>query len=115
VALHFCITEASDCMNFSGAIALATAAVMLPQVAAAGDPEYGRRLAENWCSSCHTVAPDQRSTNRGPPFARIAQSPEFSAERLSYLLLDPHPKMAKLALSQRAIDNIASYIKSLKK
>jgi len=32
-----------------------------------------------------------------------------------YLLLDLHPKMAKLALSRRAINDIAAYILSLKK
>jgi len=102
-------------MNFAKAVPLVMAAIMLPQAAVADDPTHGRSLAENWCSSCHTVSPDQRSAGGAPSFATIAQSPDFSAERLAYLLLDPHPKMAKLALSQRAINDIAAYIKSLKK
>lgn len=103
-------------MSFARAIAVVAAAALFPKIAAAGDAEYGRTLAENWCASCHIVSAGQRPTGAGaPPFTTIAQSTEFNAERLSYLLLDPHPKMAKLALSRRAIDNIAAYIKSLKK
>lgn len=81
----------------------------------AGSPEHGRILAENWCSNCHVVSAGQSSSGRSaPPFTAIAQSSNFSADRLAYLLLDPHPKMAKLGLSRKAIEDIADYIKSLK-
>jgi len=83
---------------------------------AAGDAAYGRHLAENWCSSCHLVSAEQKPTKKvGPPFATIAQSATFNADRLAYLLYDPHPKMAKLALSRTAIGDIAAYIMSFKK
>lgn len=73
------------------------------------------RLSENWCASCHAVSAGQRPNNKGgPPFSRIAQSSDFNEERLAYLLLDPHPKMAKLALSRKAINNIAAHTMSLK-
>jgi len=81
-----------------------------------GDPEYGRGLAIRWCSSCHVVAPGEgRSVPGAPPFATIAQSPDFSSGRLARLMLAPHPNMAKLGLSRQAIDDIAAYIGSLKK
>jgi mono/diheme cytochrome c family protein len=103
-------------MNFIRTIPLLVTASLFAQIAAAADAEYGRGLAENWCSSCHVVSADQRPINSAAPtFRAIAQSPDFSAERLAYLLLDPHPKMAKLALSRRAINDIAAYILSLKK
>lgn len=102
-------------MNVAGIILLAATASLLPQRAVAGDAEYGRTLAENWCASCHVVSAGQRSTNgRAPAFGTIARSPDFSAGHLAYLLLGPHPKMAKLTLSRRAIDDIAAYISSLK-
>jgi mono/diheme cytochrome c family protein len=102
-------------MNFVRAVPLIAAALLLPQPADAGDAAYGRGLAENWCASCHVVSAGQRPTNKGAPaFATIAQSQDFNAERLAYLLLDPHPKMAKLALSRKAINDIAAYIRSLK-
>jgi mono/diheme cytochrome c family protein len=81
-----------------------------------GDAEYGRGLAIRWCGSCHLVAADQqRSMPGAPPFATIAQSGNMNGDRLAHLLLAPHPKMAKLALSRPALDDIAAYIVSLKK
>lgn len=81
-----------------------------------GDAAYGRGLAIRWCSSCHQVTADQQRSKAGaPPFSTIAQSPGFSADRLARLMLSPHPDMAKLGLSQRAVEDIAAYILSLKK
>jgi mono/diheme cytochrome c family protein len=97
-------------------VVLLVATLLFPQLAVAEDAEHGRSLAENWCASCHVVSADQRPANaRAPSFIMIAKSSDFSSDRLAYLLLDPHPKMAKLALSRRAIDDIAAYILSLKK
>jgi mono/diheme cytochrome c family protein len=82
----------------------------------AGSTARGLRLADNWCSSCHLVSPEQKTSSRGaPPFSEIAQSQTFNSDHLAYLLNDPHPKMAKLALSRRAIDDIAAYVLSLRK
>lgn len=81
-----------------------------------GDAEYGRGLAIRWCSSCHLVTADQqRSMPGAPAFATIAQSTTINGDRLAHLLLAPHPKMAKLALSRAAVDDIAAYIASLKR
>jgi len=81
-----------------------------------GDAEHGRGLAIRWCSSCHVVATGQgRSIQGAPPFAAIAQSPDFNSDRLAHLLLAPHPNMEKLALSRAAVDDIAAYIASLKR
>lgn len=81
-----------------------------------GDAEYGRGLAERWCASCHLVSAGQQHAVAGaPPFATIAQSPNFNADRLAHQLLAPHPNMAKLALSRSAVNDIAAYIISLKK
>lgn len=81
-----------------------------------GDAAYGRGLAVRWCSSCHLVTAGQQGGKAGaPPFTKIAQLPDFNANRLARLLLAPHPNMAKLALSRPAVDDIAAYIVSLKK
>jgi hypothetical protein len=102
-------------MNFARAVPPIAAVLLLSQSAHAGSPEHGRILAENWCSNCRVVSAGQSSTGRSAlPFAAIAQSSDFSADRLAYLLLDPHAKMAKLGLSRKAIEDIADYIKSLK-
>jgi mono/diheme cytochrome c family protein len=106
-------------------VALAIAAVVLPTFAghaAQGEPGYtanaahGLDLAKRWCAACHLVAPDQkRAVADAPPFATIAQRPDFNADRLARFLLDPHPKMPELPLGRRAADDIAAYIASLKK
>lgn len=102
-------------MNFARAVPAFAAVLLLSQSAHAGSLEHGRILAENWCSNCHAVSAGQSSSGRSaPPFTEIAQSPDFSADRLAYLLLDPHPRMAKLRLSRKAIENITDYIRSLK-
>jgi mono/diheme cytochrome c family protein len=81
-----------------------------------GDAAYGRGLAIRWCSSCHLVTVDQQHSMPGAPsFVTVAQSAEIDGDRLARLLLSPHPKMAKLALSRSAVDDIAAYIASLKK
>jgi mono/diheme cytochrome c family protein len=102
-------------MNFARAVPAVAASLLLSQSAHAGSPENGRILAENWCSNCHVVSAGQSSSGRSAPaFTAIAQSSDFNPDRLAYLLLDPHPKMAKLGLSRKAIEDIADYIKSLR-
>lgn len=77
---------------------------------------HGLDLAQRWCASCHLVSADQqRAVADVPPFATIAQSADFNADRLARFLLDPHPKMPELPLSRTAADDIAAYIRSLKK
>ncbi len=112
-------------MRVSKIFAFAVAACLPPTISGhaqnaetlhAGSAARGLRLADNWCSSCHLVSPEQKTPSRGaPPFTEIAQSPTFNSDHLAYLLYDPHPKMAKLALSRRAIDDIAAYVLSLRK
>jgi hypothetical protein len=60
--------------------------------------------------------PDAQSASADvPPFAAIANSPNFDPKRLAYFLLEPHPKMAQMVLSPWAADDIAAYIETLKK
>jgi len=93
------------------------AALLLSEVTSySADAGHGLDLAERWCASCHLVSPDQKRASADvPPFATIAQSPDFDAKRLAYFLLDPHPKMPQMALSRSAADDIAAYIKTLRR
>ncbi len=107
------------------AVAATGVAMVLPTFtghAAQGEPGYtanaahGLDLAKRWCAACHLVSADQkRAVADAPPFATIAQRPDFNADRLARFLLDPHPKMPELPLGRRAADDIAAYIASLKK
>jgi len=84
--------------------------------ALAADADQGGVLARRWCSSCHAVAADQKQASADvPPFAVIAQKPDFSEEKIATFLLEPHPKMPNYALSRYETADIAAYIGSLRK
>jgi mono/diheme cytochrome c family protein len=81
----------------------------------AADAGHGRTVALRWCASCHLVERDQRSaSDQAPSFATIARMPDFSATKLAFLLLIPHPNMPNLALSRTEVADIADYIAELK-
>ena len=49
------------------------------------DAEHGLDLAKRSCASCHVVsAEQQRASVDLPPFAVIAQSPNFNPDRLAH-------------------------------
>jgi mono/diheme cytochrome c family protein len=91
-------------------------AVVGPSASFAADAYKGKDIAERWCAGCHVVEREQQSpaTDQAPPFASIARKPEFGADKLAILLLEPHLNMPKLALSRTEVANLAEYILSLK-
>ena len=94
-------------------IAISTLCAVGPALSA--DADNGERLARRWCSSCHVVAPDQRTpTAEAPPFATVARRPGFDAAKLALFLLAPHPKMPDMGLSRDEAADLAEYIATLK-
>ncbi|MCC7346149.1 MAG: cytochrome c [Variibacter sp.] len=84
--------------------------------AAAADAQNGQRLAERWCASCHIVSSTQsRGADNAPSFASMAERPDFTAQRLAFFLLDPHPLMPSMSLNRKEAEDIAAYIVRLKK
>jgi mono/diheme cytochrome c family protein len=81
------------------------------EAAFAADADNGSRLAQRWCASCHIVTGTQsRGTDAVPSFASIAQREGFSADRLAFFLLIPHPIMPNMSLSRDEAQDIAAYI-----
>lgn len=82
----------------------------------AADAPNGKAIAERWCAACHVVERDQKSpaADQAPPFASIATTPDFSANKLAFLLLQPHPNMPKLVLSRQEAADLADYMLTLK-
>jgi len=77
----------------------------------AADAESGEALAKRWCTGCHVVSDEQRKgTDLAPSFASIASRPDFNEGKLAFFLLEPHPKMANMALTRDDTKNIAAYI-----
>lgn len=85
-----------------------------PAQAAEGDPIAGETLAKQWCAACHDTGHGETVKDGAPSFLEVARHPDFSRDRLKAWLSDPHPPMPKLDLSRRAIDDLISYIGSLK-
>ena len=81
----------------------------------AADAEQGKVIAERWCGGCHLVQHEQKTApaDQAPPFATIARTPDFDADKLALLLLKPHPNMPKLSLSRSEVADLAEYIRAL--
>jgi mono/diheme cytochrome c family protein len=82
----------------------------------AADAAHGGDLATRWCATCHLVEGSQKQANADvPSFAAVAAKSDFSAEKVAYFLLDPHPKMPSFPLNRTEAADIAAYISSLRK
>jgi mono/diheme cytochrome c family protein len=82
----------------------------------AANPDNGLALAQRWCATCHVVDSDQKQASADvPPFAAIARKQDFTAEKVAFFLLDPHPKMPNFPLSRNEAADIAAYIGTLRK
>ena len=79
------------------------------------EAEEGRRLAMQWCTLCHIVAPGQAGSDAAPTFDSIANRAEYSEDGLRAWLADPHPPMPNLNLSRSEIEHIIAYLRSLRR
>lgn len=96
-------------------LAILMAATAWSGVAFGADPDNGERLARRWCAPCHVVVSNQRgATSEAPPFATIANKPDFDAAKIAFFLLEPHPKMPNMSLSRTEAADLAAYIATLK-
>ena len=90
-------------------------AASLPIGAQAGDSAEGRRLALQWCTSCHVVDESQENaSDAAPPFFEIANDPSRSSAGLRAWLADPHPPMPPVNLTHRETEDVIAYLESLR-
>lgn len=84
--------------------------------ARAQDLPAGKRIAQVWCSNCHSVAVQGATTARdeAPTFLSIAQMKSTTAMSLAAFLTTPHGGMPNLTLSRREIQDLSAYILSLR-
>jgi cytochrome c len=76
----------------------------------------GRRLAEAWCATCHTIDSKAAGTaNTAPDFAAIANQPSTTELSLKVFLRSSHRNMPNLVLKPEQADNLVTYILSLKR
>ena len=108
----------NDMITLSSMIIAILASSCVPAVAQeVGDIAAGRRLAENWCSSCHVVDASSRQgvSNGAPTFPAIARMKSTTPMALRAFLQTPHSRMPDLHMSREEIDNITTYILSLRR
>jgi cytochrome c len=82
----------------------------------AGDALSGRRLAEAWCTECHSV--EQATSGKGkiaPDFTAIAQRQSTTALSLAAFLQTTHKTMPNFIIERRHADDIIAYILSLRR
>jgi cytochrome c len=81
-----------------------------------GDVASGHKLAETWCSSCHLVGAPHGTvvSNGAPTFAAIAADKAVTVLSLRAFLQTPHARMPDLHLTREEVDDLASYILSLR-
>ena len=80
---------------------------------AQGDPETGRSLALQWCTSCHVVDLEGRGTDAAPPLPMLVQQELRTPDELRGWLAAPHPPMPDLALTRQEIEDIVAYLEGL--
>jgi|SRR5450631_2248607 mono/diheme cytochrome c family protein len=98
-----------------GAAIIATAG-WSGSLAMAADADHGAELAKRWCATCHLVDGDQKQASADVlPFAAIARKPDFTPEKLTSFLLEPHPKMPNFSLSRDEAADITAYIGTMRK
>lgn len=81
-----------------------------------GDPAAGLTLALSNCAQCHVVAGRQAGPVPVgiPTFAAIARMPSTTVLSLRAYLQTPHPPMPDLALTRREMEDVISYILTLR-
>jgi|SRR5215468_795950 len=87
----------------------------------------GKTLAQQYCSACHRVAPEQAQppdvvvdtgsgpeTYQAPSFARIAARPDRTAAEVRQRIQSPHYPMREQQFIPEELDAIVAYILSLR-
>jgi cytochrome c len=82
------------------------------------DIAAGRTSARALCVNCHVVEPNAANQKTVaadiPSFKAIAEKHGQTEGALKLFMLEPHPPMPRVQLTTHELDNLASYIMSLK-
>jgi cytochrome c len=96
----------------------AALAIGIMSNAQAADVASGREVARKLCVNCHIVEPDGQQDKVMadiPSFMAIANKAGQTEDKIKGFILDPHPPMPQVQLTTNEIENVVSYIMSLKK
>ena len=93
---------------------LATSPVVAQPAQTTGDPVSGRRIAQTWCASCHSLSPGT-SSDSAPSFPDIARIPSKTDDYLRSWLTRPHAPMPDYMLARDDIEDIIAFLHTLQK
>ena len=79
-----------------------------------GDPASGRRIAQTWCVSCHSLSPGT-SSDGAPSFRDIARNPAKTDDQLRAWLTRPHAPMPDYMLARDDINDIIAFLRTMEK
>ncbi len=89
--------------------------VLAPGASSAADLIAGELLADKWCAQCHGVRADRLGPNlSAPTFPELAAEPSITEYSLRALLRAPHETMPQITFTPDEMDDIVTYIISLK-
>lgn len=76
----------------------------------------GAAVARRLCSTCHVTGAETGGTATVgvPSFRGIAVKPGQTAQRLRHTMINPHPPMPDVQLSNPEIERLIAYIDSLR-
>ena len=83
-----------------------------------GDPRAGRAFAADNCRQCHEISNGRTLLSpfaAGPAFRDVANASTTTPLSLHVFLTTSHPTMPNLILSKKEVDDVVSYIMSLRK
>jgi mono/diheme cytochrome c family protein len=103
-------------LGFLAAVTAPTLATPMPIQAqdVGGDVGSGRALARAWCAQCHRVEPGRHGIFEAD-FGEVANLSSTTALSLRVFLQSSHKEMPNVTLKPAEIDDIVSYILSLKR
>jgi cytochrome c len=81
--------------------------------ATAAETDAGAQTAQRWCVNCHSSAQTGTVAQGPPSFPTIAKSSATNAQ-LRAFLSHPHGQMPDLVLTRNEIDDLITYIRSLR-
>ena len=96
------------------AIIMASSVDLARAEALPGNPVDGEHLATAQCSTCHAVGRQCKDSQQAPSFSSIAQMRSTTSLSLHVFLVTPHANMPNYQFTQKEIDDVVSYILSLR-
>jgi cytochrome c len=79
------------------------------------DASKGAQIARQWCANCHVIGGNTAGpVPQGPPSFQMIARGGMPADQLRAFLSHPHGAMPNLSLTRAEIDDLISYIETLR-